>query len=300
MLAPFIEAAAETALQRLCVASLGLYDDFMKAVARDAGVDVEYHRNGTIEVALDRDETEILERTAVALRTMKIAHELLRGPAIAAADPAISPDADSALIVSSHGFVSAPGLTAALVRSGAAHGVQLREGVHVTRIATSDSASSNAASSTDAAGGRNRLRVETSAGPIEADHVVLAAGCWSGGIDVEGAPPAPVRPIRGQLLHLKWKSAPLTRVVWGSRCYMVPWNSGTVLVGATVEEVGFAEEVTVAGIQALLGAAIELVPGTAAAGFIEARVGLRPASADTLPIIGPARDLPGLFYAPLR
>jgi glycine oxidase len=305
VLAPFIEAPADTALQRLCVSGLELYDDFVTAVARDAQVDVEYHRNGTIEVALDQDEAEALERTADVLRGMRVPHELLHGSAIHAADSAISPAAEAALVVPGHGFVSAPGLTAALVRAGAAHGVQLREGVRVTRIAPrgttaiadrSDEATRPGAGSIVVGTGAG-VRIETSEGPIEADAVLLAAGSWSGVIDIDGVPPAPIRPIRGQLLHLAWKTAPLTRVVWGSRCYMVPWDSGRVLVGATVEEVGFVEEVTVAGIQALLTAAIELVPRTAAAGFLEARVGLRPASADTLPIIGPSPDLPGLFYA---
>jgi glycine oxidase len=292
VLAPFIEAPADTALQRLCASSLDLYDGFVTVVAQDAGMDartdLEYHRNGTIEVALDQDEAEALGRTSELLRERQVPHELLQGSAITAADSAISDAAEAALIVLPHGLVSAPALTVALVRAGAAHGVQLREGVRVTRIARRGTTAG-----VPAAG----LRIETSAGPIDADQVVLAAGSWSGQIDIDSVQPAPVRPIRGQLLHLAWKSAPLTRVVWGSRCYMVPWDSGTVLVGATVEEVGFAEEVTVAGIQALLSAAIELVPSTAAAGFLEARVGLRPASADTLPIIGPSPDLPGLFYA---
>jgi glycine oxidase len=130
-----------------------------------------------------------------------------------------------------------------------------------------------------------------------ADNVVIAAGCWSGQIDTGVASAVPVRPVRGQLLHLAWSAAPLAHVLWGARCYMVPWQDGTVLVGATVEEVGFAEDVTVAGVHTLLSAAAELVPDTMSARFKEARVGLRPASSDTVPVIGPSPDMPGLFYA---
>jgi glycine/D-amino acid oxidase-like deaminating enzyme len=78
---------------------------------------------------------------------------------------------------------------------------------------------------------------------------------------------------------------------------MVPWADGTLLVGATVEEAGFAEDVTVAGIRTLLDAACELVPQTTSAAFREGRVGLRPGTPDTLPILGPSADVPGLFYA---
>ena len=111
------------------------------------------------------------------------------------------------------------------------------------------------------------------------------------------APAVPVRPVRGQLLHLAWRAAPLAHVLWGARCYMVPWQDGTVLVGATVEEAGFAEDVTVAGVHTLLSAAAELVPDTMSAHFKEARVGLRPATTDTVPVIGPSPEMPGLFYA---
>jgi glycine oxidase len=77
----------------------------------------------------------------------------------------------------------------------------------------------------------------------------------------------------------------------------VPWASGALLVGATVEEVGFDERATVDGVAQLMTAAIELVPALAEATFVEARVGLRPASGDGLPIIGQSPAIPGLVYA---
>ena len=69
----------------------------------------------------------------------------------------------------------------------------------------------------------------------------------------------PVRPIRGQLLHLHWTDAPqLRRIIWSERCYVVPWQDGTVLVGATEEDAGFDERTTLAGVQDLIDAACEL------------------------------------------
>src|SRR5437763_352040 len=78
---------------------------------------------------------------------------------------------------------------------------------------------------------------------------------------------------------------PLRRVTWSSRCYLVPWDDGTLLVGATVEEAGFDEGATVAGVRDLLDAACDAVPHAWSAGFKGARVGLRPATADNLPVI---------------
>ena len=82
--------------------------------------------------------------------------------------------------------------------------------------------------------------------------------------------------MRGQLLSLAWNGSPLRRVIWSSRCYLVPWDDGTVLVGATVEEAGFDERATVAGVRDLLEAACEIMPQAWSAAFRAARVGLRP------------------------
>jgi len=85
----------------------------------------------------------------------------------------------------------------------------------------------------------------------------------------------PVRPIRGQLLRLAWKEPLLRRVTWGSGCYVVPWEDGTLLVGATMEDVGFDEQ-TRWGVRELLQAVGGLLPAAAAAGFVDGRAGLRP------------------------
>ena len=181
-----------------------------------------------------------------------------------------------------HGFVDATGLARALAAAARHHGAQVVEGCRVRSITP----------------GKDELKVETDRGSLVGSAAVLAAGSWSGQVEVAGKRARiPVKPVRGQLLRLGWKGHGLRRVTWGSGCYLVPWEDGTLLVGATVEDVGFDETTTVAGIRGLLGAATELVPDVASAAFIDARAGLRPASADLLPIIGPSRICPNLTYA---
>jgi glycine oxidase len=70
-----------------------------------------------------------------------------------------------------------------------------------------------------------------------------------------------------------------------------------VLVGATLEDVGFDDRATVAGVRDLLDSVCEIVPRAWQAGFLGARVGLRPASPDALPLIGRSSRVPGLVYA---
>jgi glycine oxidase len=106
-----------------------------------------------------------------------------------------------------------------------------------------------------------------------------------------------VRPVRGQLLRLRLSQPAFSSVVWGGGTYLVPWEDGTVLVGATMEEVGFDERATVAGVRQLLDGGEQLLPALAGAQFDEVRVGLRPATSDDLPIIGASSVLRGLYYA---
>jgi glycine oxidase len=130
-----------------------------------------------------------------------------------------------------------------------------------------------------------------------AGTVVIAAGSWAGHLDLEDGAAAAVRPVRGQLLRLQWRGAPLNHIVWGPDCYVVPWQDGTVLVGATVEDVGFDERTTAAGVRDLLDAVCELLPEAWRATFLEARVGLRPATPTGLPFIGASARSPRLVYA---
>lgn len=132
---------------------------------------------------------------------------------------------------------------------------------------------------------------------LEASAVVLAAGAWSPNLD--GLPRAlPVRPVRGQILRLKPREPlPWTLVTDHGGRYLVPRVNGTVLVGSTMEEVGFDDRTTEEGREVLSEAATSLIPVLADATIIEAWAGLRPISADNLPILGPDPEVEGLFYA---
>ena len=138
---------------------------------------------------------------------------------------------------------------------------------------------------------------------IEADHVVLAAGCWSaavGGLPDHARPP--VRPIKGQILTLRQPpgdplvSRTLRGIVRGSSIYVVPRDDGRVVVGATVEERGWDTTATAGGAYELLRDALALVPGLDDAELAAVRAGLRPGSPDGLPMVGPSA-LTGLVVA---
>lgn len=281
VLAPYIEAHERGPLFDLTVRSLALYDAFVASVREESGLPIEYRRCGTIEVAVDRAQAgrlRNLHRRFPADREV----QWLDAAAARALEPALPASIEGALLVPAHGYVSVPQLTEALSWAALRHGVQIEAGRRVTAVRRDGSG----------------WAVQSSDGSAwRAGQVVVAAGSWVGQIGLDEPAARAVKPIRGQLLRLAWRGTRLTRVVWGPDCYVVPWDDGTVLVGATVEDVGFDEHTTAAGIRDLLDAVCELLPEAWGATFLEARVGLRPATPDGLPIVSGSTLLGGLIYA---
>jgi glycine oxidase len=281
MLAPFTEAKDRDAtFLDLAVRSLELYDAFVARVAETSKLPVGYKRTGTIDVASTPERLASLLDIASRLRARGVPLSMLDAVDTRKEEPQLGRAVEGALLIPAHGYVNAGELTRALVAAARCHGAHVIEG-RVRHIAGRDGA----------------LIVETGRGPLAADVVVVAAGSWSGQIDIAGVAPVPVRPVRGQLLHLAWTGPPLKRVTWGDQCYLVPWDDGTLLVGATMEEVGFDERTTADAVRRLLEAAFDLVPAASKAAFLSARAGLRPGTPDALPVIGWSTTMPNLMYA---
>jgi glycine oxidase len=278
ILAPYIEGRHPTLLE-LGVRSLDLYDEFIQRVRRGAGMAVEYERCGTLQVAFDSEEAAHLESTARALADRGVQHTLFDGPGARRVEPALAAGVVAALAVSRHGYVAAEPLTQALAQAAGRLGAWISTGRVLSVEHRADG-----------------VEVATDRGAVSADAVVVAAGSWSSEVSPATAPAA-VRPIRGQLVQLALPRPPASHVVWGRGCYLVPWRDGSVLVGATVEDVGFDEHATAAGVEGLISAAIDLMPCLRLAAFDGVRVGLRPGTADELPVIGPSSTMPGVFFA---
>ncbi len=227
VLAPYIEAREGSPLLDLTVRSLGLFDDFVARVATDSGITIPYRRTGTLDVAFDDREMLELRKTAGVLRVRGVPAVTLDAAGVRSEEPQVAPSAIGGLLIETHGFVAASDLTRALATAARRHGAQLLEQSPVRRITLVD----------------GDVVVETDRGSLTGNAVVVAAGSWSGEIAIDGVTATvPVRPVRGQLLHLSWVGTPLRRVTWSSRCYLVPWEDGSLLVGATVEEAGFDEQ----------------------------------------------------------
>jgi len=282
MLAPYVEGGHNPHLRVLGARSLAMFDTFVARLSDATGIKIEYARTGTLQIALDEDDAVRLHDAKAALSSEGAAVDWLDEEMVRDFEPSVTPAAIGGLFVEAHGFVGVQSLVAALVQHARFSGATFESPVEVVSI--------------DA----RRGGVEVNAGTrkYSADVVVVAAGSWSRRVRVANLPALPMRPVRGQLLHLHWCEGELPqRIVWGPHCYTVPWSDGSLLVGATTEEVGFDEGTTVAGVHGLTSAAIELLPHASGARLEGVRVGLRPKLDDELPAIGPASAAPGVVFA---
>lgn len=131
---------------------------------------------------------------------------------------------------------------------------------------------------------------------LEADVVVVAAGSWTP--LVEGIPigRSDVIPARGQIVELACARPPVQRLVFGAGCYLVPRADGRVLVGSTLEFVGFQKGVTAKGVRDLLTAATRVIPSLEEAEVLRTWSNFRPFTKDHLPLLG-STNVKGLILA---
>ncbi len=285
MLAPRAEAEpTEDALIRLLLEGHAMWPDFAARLEAASGIGVDYRTEGTLVVALDRDDAERLRFQFELQQDLGLETEWLSGDAARRLEPHLAPAVTAAISSPLDHQVDnrkvAMALRAALLRAGAT----LREHSQVQEVVIK--------------GGRVR-GVRLADAELADDTVVVAAGAWSR--DLPGLPAAarpPVRPVKGQTLALMMdRAAPLIRrVVWGPGIYLVPRRDGRLICGATVEEAGFDVTLTAGGLMDVLRRAWEVLPGIYDLPMVESWAGLRPTSRDDAPILGQSA-VPGLIFA---
>ena len=270
ILAPSIEHAPGTVEHALGLAGRDRHGTLAAELRDTLGIDVGFRRCGAMMVALGDDEARALADRAAGL---ELRAALVPGDEARRREPALSPDTRAALDLADEAQIEPPSLLRALAIGAERAGAVFRAGATVRGVRIE--------------GGR-ALGVMTDGGTIDAAHVVVAAGSWTGQIPGLPAPASVVRPIRGQLVHAELRMPIARRVLFGAGGYVVPRPDGRVICGATMEDAGFQKEVTLGGALEVLSRATRLVPGLAGATLTGHAVNFRPSSPDTLPLVGPA------------
>ena len=282
ILAPVGTTRRSDPFQRLALDSWRRYPDVARELRDATGVDVEHMTTGTLYPLSGREA----EQEARAELRWPLAAEMgmrvVEGRELRELEPALAPGITAALFVRGDHWVNNQRLVTAYAAAAAERGVGIRAGVEVTRLLAEGS----------------RVRGAVAAGErIEADRVLLAAGAWSGPLAASIGLELPVVPVRGQMLAVSNVPALLRHAFHGHQGYLTPRPSGELLVGATVEHVGFERAMTPEGIAHLVNGAIAALPALRNRPITRTWCGFRPGTPDDMPILGPWPGLDGLSVA---
>jgi glycine oxidase len=246
----------QIALRPLAVESAFMFPEYVRKVEAASQMQVDFRRLGTI--AFLEEASTPPEHQSLSTDNLKQLEPSLRNPG------------RSAFFVQEDSVDPRLLMLAALAAAGKAR-IEVRGHHKVTSMRPSDS----------------RVEVVTETGRFTARSVVDCRGAWSG---------PPVKPRKGQMLYVQPKTSVLRHVLRAPEVYIVPRSTGKVLIGATVEDVGYDKSVNPSAIQNLLNAAAKYLPELASAPITQSWAGLRPGTPDRLPIIGPT-ETPGLYVA---
>jgi glycine oxidase len=286
MIAPVGESSwGEEELLADALASHGQWPLFARELAADSGRDPGLRISGALHVALDRDEAGELRRRHELMSSLDLDARWLGSKEARRLEPALSPDTLAAIHAPAEASIEPRPLLEALLKAAIYRDVEVLSGAEVL----------------DAIIGADRLLgvVDSRGREHRAPITVLAAGAWSGAAEwlPERARPG-VRPVKGQILTLRDRSgeAPCARIVASERVYLVPRAGGRLVVGATVEEMGFDTVVTAGGVHELLREAYRALPDVAEMELVASEAGLRPGTADNAPLVGEG-EIDGLILA---
>ena len=254
-----------------------------------------FRQTGTLQVAYDNDDLAVLAELQVLQETFGVHLRKLSARECREAEPMLDPSVRGGLLAADDGSVDPRRLAAALLTAAEGAGARI-----IPQSVAEVRCNAGRATGARLADGRE----------ITAAQVVLAAGWQSAalpGLPAGVAPP--VRPVKGQILRLRGTAATsasglppgllrrtVRGIVRGSSVYLLPRDSGELVIGATQEELGPDTTVTAGGIWELLRDARTLVPGITELEIADAVAGLRPGTPDNAPVIGPS-ELPGLVLA---
>ncbi len=279
MLAPVTEVHyGEEALLALNMASCGRWPAFVEDLEAASGRDVGYRRCGTLLVAVDEGDRSWVEELFAFERSLGLEVEWLTARRARELEPNLSPGIRAGMRACGDHQVDNRLLVEALAAAAALSGTRFIR-VRARAVVTA----AQRVEGVLLEGGRL----------LEAPSVVLAAGSWSAEIaDLPSLAVPPVRPVKGQILRLSTPPGPhllegsVRGIVNGKAVYLVPRANGSVVLGATVEEMGFDTSVTVGAVYEMLRDAHRVVPGVSELHLTEAMAGLRPGSPDNAPMIG--------------
>ncbi len=265
MLAPEAERLEGTLLE-FGIRSRDMYPQWIANLMRLSGLDCGYWCCGMIAPSLEESDHQIIAKHPQYI-SREESHKRQSGLGEAILGSLWLPE---------DGQVNNRKLTQALLTAARSLSIKILEGVTVYQIVRAQ---------------QRVTHLDTSVGNLQSDRYILATGAWS-----RSLLPLPVKPIKGQMLSVFDRDRQLQRVIYAPSCYIVPRQDGKIVIGATVEDNGFEQGITAAGIAQLVNRAITVYPAIANMPITETWWGFRPHAPNEIPILG-ASDYENLVLA---
>jgi len=271
------------AFTRLIEASLALYPDLQDELQSRTGISPQWSKCGLMAPFFPDDAVNHRQAALDWSNRFGWPVEQLDARQAGEAEPTLAADVRGALLWPDVGQVRNPRLLKAVYTLLQNEGIEIHEQTEVGGLVEK--------------GGRVcgvRLADKST---LEADAVLLAAGSWSGPLGGQFGISLPIKPVKGQIVLLRSEPGRLKHIVKHDRAYFVPRRDGRILVGASMEFVGFKPGNTVAGVHGLLDGLLRVMPQLAHEYIEHQWMGFRPGTPDGLPFLGPINEKPGLWVA---
>ncbi len=272
------------AFSELINASLAMYDDLQRELESATDISIQRHKSGLLIPCFADDK--IKHQQAAIQWSEKFGWDVERLTTKQAreVEPCLSVETSEALRWPEVHQLRNPELLKAVRIYLDSLGIKVYENSEVTSLLEDNAG---------AVTGVTTIRGET----FESDAVLLAAGSWSFELAEQSGFTLPVHPVKGQIILLQTEPGTLKHIVKHDDAYFVPRQDGRILVGASMENVGFESGNTVSVMHQLLGATQRICPGLKDAAVEQQWMGFRPGSPDGLPFLGPVQSKPGLWVA---
>ena len=272
-----------TPIERLTQYSDRLHEQWTKSLLEETGIDNGFRRCGSLALATTEEAASQLQADEKKWKRLLVKHTSLSPADLSDIEPALHGAVTAhqeyrAFYLPDETQVRPPRHLAALRSACLTSGVDILDGHHVRNFEF-DSSRIVAINIEDQ---NSTLR------PIHADQFCIAAGAWSEQLLQKLDIKLPTKPWRGQIVLHKVKPGMLRHIInFGSGFdYMIPRDDGHLLIGSTIEDVGFDSSTTPSALRRMHKLACDLLPDVTAQEPISSWAGLRPGSPDGLPTVG--------------
>jgi glycine oxidase len=251
------------------------YPHFLRELMEHTGIDAEYIRNGMLIL-----DTEEYPQASQWASRENVPLELLDSETLHDCEPELG-DHPQAIWMPDIAQIRNPRLLRALKEACLQAGIKLLEQHEVNALRQEHN---------------QIIGIDTDKqGFIAAPRVIVTTGAWTGRLLKTLATSVTITPMRGQMILFETQPGLISRIVLGNEHYVIPRRDGHVLIGSTVEDVGFNKTTTTAALQDLKYAALDLIPRLADYTVQRHWAGLRPSAPNGIPYIGEHPTIKGLY-----